>query len=116
MALSGLLLCMIVLCAINSQNSAFAKSSSSIKPDLKLFFNDAIFPNSYPSNDFANTDRSHSSEVGSDTQGSTKAEDETTTAPQVDEKSAAEEEIDATMGKTNEELFESGIFGLEVGK
>jgi cytoskeletal protein RodZ len=142
MALSGLLLCLIMLCASNSQNSVFAQNSKSITPDLKTFFNDAIFPNSYPSTDFANVDdRSHGSKVGSDAQGPTKTvdetttapqedetttapqedetttapqEDETTTAPQVDETttSAAEKEVEVTMKQTNEALFESGIFGL----
>ncbi len=106
MVLSGLLLCTIVLCSINSPNSVSAQNSSSITPDLKIFFNDAIFPNSYPSTDFANVDdRSHGSK-GGDAQGTTKAEDETTTAP--------EEEIEVTKEKVNKALFESGIFGLEV--
>ena len=114
MALSGLLLCMIVLCAINSQNSVFAQNSSSTMPDLKTFFNDAIFPNSYPSTDFANVDdRSHGPKVGSDAQGMAKAEDETTTAPQEDETTtAAEEEVELTKKRTNEALLESGIIGL----
>jgi predicted nucleic acid-binding Zn-ribbon protein len=92
-------------------------------PELKTFFNDAIFPNSYPSTDFAKVDdRSHDSKIDSDAQGMTKAEDETTTAPQVDETTtapqidetttAAEEEVEVTMKQTNEALFESGIFGL----
>jgi hypothetical protein len=141
MALSGLLLCLIMLCASNSQNSVFAQNSKSITPELKTFFNDAIFPNSSPSTDFSNVDdRSHGSKVGSDAQGHIKTEDETTTAPQVDETTtapqvdetttapqvdetttapqvdetttAAEEEVEVTMKQTNEALFESGIFGL----
>ena len=114
MALSGLLFCMIVLCASNSQNSAFAQNSSSIMPDLRTFFSDAIFPNSYSNTDSANIDdRSHSSKVSSDAQGTTKAEDETTTAPQVDETTtSAEEEIEVTKKQANEALFESGIIGL----
>jgi cytoskeletal protein RodZ len=123
MALSGLLLCLIMLCASNSQNSVFAQNSKSITPDLKTFFNDAIFPNSYPSTDFANVDdRSHGSKVGSDAHGPTKTVDETTTTPQEDETtttpqedettSAAEEEVEVTMKQANEALFESGIFGL----
>ena len=114
MALSGLLLCMIVLCAVNSHDSVFAQNSSSIAPDLKTFFNDAIFPNSYPSTDSAKIDdRSHGSKIDSDAQGMTKAEDETTTAPQEDETTtAAEEEVEATKKQTNKELIESGIIGL----
>jgi hypothetical protein len=132
MALSGLLLCLIMLYASNSQNSVFAQNSKSITPDLKTFFNDAIFPNSYPSTDFGNVnDRSHGSKVGSDAQGPTKAEDETNTAPQVDETNTAPqvdetntapqvdetntapEEVEITKKKVNEALFDSGIFGLE---
>jgi hypothetical protein len=132
MALSGLLLCLIMLCASNSPNSVFAQDSKSITPDLKTFFNDAIFPNSYPSTDFTNVeDRTHSSKVGNDAQGPTKTEDETTTPPQVDETTttpqvdetttadevdetttAAEEEVEVTKKQANEALFESGIFGL----
>jgi cytoskeletal protein RodZ len=131
MVLSGLL-CLIMLCASNSQNSVFAQNGKSITPDLKTFFNDAIFPNSSPSTDFSNVDdRSHGSKVGSDAQGHIKTEDETTTAPQVDETTtapqvdetttapqvdetttAAEEEVEVTMKQTNEALVESGIFGL----
>jgi hypothetical protein len=123
MALSGLLLCLIVLCAINSQNSVFAQNSKSITPDLRTFFSDAIFPNSYPSStDFANVDdRPHGSKVGNDVQSPTKAEDqtttapqvdETTTAPQVDETTTASEEVEITKKRVNEALFDSGIFGL----
>ncbi len=123
MALLGLLLCLITLCALNSQNSVFAQNSKSITPDLKTFFNDAIFPNSYPSTDSANVDdRSHGSKIDSDAQGMTKAEDETTTAPQEDETTtapqedetttAAEEEVELTKKQANEELIESGIIGL----
>jgi glucan-binding YG repeat protein len=114
---------MIVLCAVNSHDSVFAQNSSSIAPDLKTFFNDAIFPNSYPSTDSAKIDdRSHGSKIDSDAQGMTKAEDETTTAPQEDETTtapqedetttAAEEEVEATKKQTNKELIESGIIGL----
>jgi hypothetical protein len=104
MALSGLLLCMIVLCAINSQNSVFAQNSSSTMPDLKTFFNDAIFPNSYPSTDFANVDdRSHGPKVGSDAQGMTKGEDETTTAPQEDETTTAPQEDETTTAPQEDE-------------
>jgi hypothetical protein len=142
MALSGLLLCTFVLCAINSQNSVSAQNSTSITPDLKIFFSDAIFPNSYPSTDNGNVgDRSDGSKGGSDAQDMTKAVDETTTAPEVDETTtapevdetttapevdetttapevdetttASEEEIEVTKKRVNEALFESGIFGLD---
>jgi len=133
MALSGLLLCTIVLCAINSQNSVFAQNSSSIESDLKIFFSDAIFPNSYPSTDFSNVDdRSLGSKGGSDAQGTTTAEDETTSAPEVGETtsapevgettsapevgettSATDEEIEVTKERVSEALSASGIFGLE---
>jgi hypothetical protein len=103
-ALSGLLLCMIVLCAINSQNSVFAQNSSSIMPDLKTFFSDAIFPNSYPSTDFANVDdRSHGSKVGSDAQDTTKAEVETTTAPQEVETTTAPQGDETTTAPQGDE-------------
>jgi hypothetical protein len=127
MAISGLLLCMIVLWAINSVNTVFAQNSSSIMPDLKTFFNDAIFPNSNPSTDFANVDdRFHGSKVGSDAQGTTKAEDETTTtAPEVDKTTTTAPELDETTTATeekmqeaekraNEALFDSAIFGLDI--
>jgi cytoskeletal protein RodZ len=131
MALSGLLLCLIVLCAINSQNSVLAQNSKSLTPDLRTFFSDAIFPNSYPSTDFANVDdRPHGSKAGNDAQGPTKAGDETTTAPQVDETTTApqvdetttapqvdetttaSDEVEVTKKRVNEALFDSGIFGL----
>jgi len=114
MALSGSLLCMIVLCAINSQNSVFAQNNSSM-PDLKTFFSDAIFPNSYPSTGNGNVgDRSDGAKGGSDAQDTTKAVDETTTATEVDETTTAtEEEIEVTKKRVNEALFESGVFGLD---
>ena len=114
MAISGLLLCTIVLCTGNSQDSVFAQNSSSVTPDLKTFFSDAIFPNTYPSTDVANADdRSHGSKVGSDAQSTAKAEDETTTAPEEDETTTApEEEVEVTKKQANVELIESGIIGL----
>jgi|GEM_PF-6724760 hypothetical protein len=137
-ALSGLLLCTIVLSAINSQNSVFARNSSSIESDLKIFGTDAIFPNNYPSTDHSNVDdRSPGSNDGSDAPGTTKAEDETATTPEVDETATTPEvdetattpevdetattpEVDETattaeeeLDKVSDALSASGIFGLE---
>jgi cytoskeletal protein RodZ len=128
-ALSVLLLCTIVLSAINSQNSVFARDSSSIESDLKIFGTDAIFPNSYPSTDHSNVDdRSPGSKDGSDAQGTTKAEYETATTPEVDETATTPEvdetattpEVDETtttpeeeLNKVSDALSASGIFGLE---
>jgi hypothetical protein len=143
MAISGLLLCMIVLWAINSVNTVSAQNSNSITPDFKTFFSDAIFPDSDSSADFGNIeDQTHVSKVGRDAQGPTNAEDETTTAsevdettttPEVDETTTASEvdettttpEVDETTTATeekmqeaekraNDALFESAIFGLDI--
>jgi hypothetical protein len=143
MAISGLLLCMIVLWTINSVNTVFAQNSNPITPDFKTFFSDAIFPDSDSSADFGNVDdRTHSPKVGRDAQVPTNAEDETTTAPEVDETTTAPEvdesttapevdesttapEVDETTSATeekmqeaekraNDALFESAIFGLDI--
>jgi hypothetical protein len=134
MAISGLLLCMIVLWTINSVNTVFAQNSNPITPDFKTFFSDAIFPDSDSSADFGNVDdRTHSPKVGRDAQVPTSAEDETTTAPEVDETTTAPEvdesttapEVDETTSATeekmqeaekraNDALFESAIFGLDI--
>ena len=133
-ALSVLLLCTIVLCTINSQNSVFAQHSSSIEQDLKIFGTDAILPNTYPSTDHSSVDdRTHGSKGGSDAQGMTQAEDERTTTAEEDERTTtaeedertttaeedertttAEEEIEVTKNSVNDDLFESGIFGLNI--
>jgi hypothetical protein len=125
MAISGLLLCMIVLWAINSVNTVFAQNSNSITPDFKTFFSDAIFPDSDSSADFGNVDdRTHGSKVGRDAQVPTNVEDETTTAPEVDEtttapevdetNSATEEKMQEAEKRANDALFESAIFGLDI--
>jgi hypothetical protein len=110
-----LLLCTIVLCTINSQNSVSAQHSSSIEQDLKIFGTDAILPNTYPSTDHSGVDdRSHGSKGGSDAQG-TNQEDEITTPAEKDEiTTPAEEEIEGTWNNINDSLNESGIFGLDI--
>ena len=114
--LSVLLLCTIVLCTINSQDSVFAQHSSSIEQDIKIFGTDAILPNTYPSTDHSGVDdRSLGSKGGSDAQDTTQAEDEITTTAEEDEiTTTAEEEIEVTKNSVNDELFESGIFGLDI--
>ena len=115
-AVSVLLLCTIVLCTIDSQNSVFAQHSSSIERDLKIFGTDAILPHTYPSTDHSGVDdRTHGSKGGSDAQGTTQAEDERTTTPEEDERTTtAEEEIEVNKNSVNDSLFESGIFGLDI--
>jgi hypothetical protein len=135
-ALSGFLLLSTVVLGIGyeNENSVSAQNSTSITPDLKIFFSDAIFPNSYSRADFADVDdRSLGSKGGSDAQSTTTAEDETINAPKVDETTSAHEvdetttatEVDETTTATeekmqeaekraNEALFESAIFGLDI--
>ena len=103
-ALSGLLLCTIVLCAINSQNSVFAQHSSSIEQDLKIFGTDAILPNTYPGTDHSGVDdRTHGSKGGSDAQGTTQAEDERTTPAEEDERTTPAEEDESTTPAEEDE-------------